>query len=67
VSEHLAYWAFGLALSAALTVAVGRSLVGERGAGVIPALCVFALLFGLLLGWAIDGYIAYVRFSAQRF
>jgi hypothetical protein len=25
------------------------------------------LLVGLLLGWAINGYIAYVRESAQRF
>jgi hypothetical protein len=50
-----------------MTVAVGRSLVAERGARVIPGLCAFALLFGLLIGWAIDGYIAYVRTSALRF
>jgi hypothetical protein len=58
---------FGLALSAALTVAVGRSFVIERGTKVIPALCVVALLFGLLLGWAINGYLAYLRSSAARF
>lgn len=67
MSERFTYWAFGIALSAALTVAVGRSLVAERGPKIVPALCAFALLFGLLLGWAIDGYIAYVRLSAQRF
>ena len=67
MSERLAYWVFGVALSAALTFAVGRSLVVERGPKVIPGLCAFALLFGLLLGWAIDGYIEYVRASGQRF
>jgi hypothetical protein len=58
---------FGLALSGALTFAVGRSLVAERGPRIVPVLCVVAVLFGLLLGWAINGYIAYVRLSAQRF
>jgi hypothetical protein len=67
VNERIAYWVFGLALSVALTAAFGRSLIAERGTRVIPGLCIFALLFGLLLGWAIDGYIAYVRASAQQF
>jgi hypothetical protein len=67
VGERLVYLVFGVALSAALTFAVGRSLVLERGPKIIPALCAFGLLFGLLLGWAIDGYIAYVRASTQRF
>lgn len=67
MSEPLAYWLFGVALSAALTFAVGKNLAIERGPKVIAALCAFALFFGLLLGWAINGYIAYVRASAQRF
>lgn len=65
MTERAAYWAFGLLLSGALTAAVGKTLVGEHGRKVIPALFAFALLFGLLLGWAIDGYIAYVRTSAE--
>jgi hypothetical protein len=56
-----------MALSAALTTAVSRGFVLERGRKVVPALCVFALVFGLLLGWAINGYLAYVRASAMRF
>jgi hypothetical protein len=60
----LAYWVFGILLSGALTVAVGRSLVAEHGRKWVPALCVFALLFGLLIGWAINGYIDYVNASA---
>jgi hypothetical protein len=67
MSERLAYWLFGIALSSAMTFAVGRSLIAERGAKVIPGLVAFALLFGLLAGWAINGYIAYVRASAVRF
>lgn len=67
MGERLVYSVFGVALSAALTFAVGRSLVLERGPKIIPALCAFGLLFGLLLGWAIDGYIAYVSASGQRF
>ncbi|HTA53349.1 MAG TPA: hypothetical protein VK755_01285 [Candidatus Acidoferrales bacterium] len=67
MSEPVAYWLFGVALSCALTFAVGRTFVAERGWKVIPALAAFALLFGLLVGWAINGYIAYVRASAVRF
>jgi hypothetical protein len=67
MSERLAYWLFGIALSSAMTVAVGRSLVAERGTKIIPALCAVALFFGLLIGWAINGYLAYVRASAVRF
>jgi len=67
MSEGLAYWLFGIALSAAFTVAVGRNLVAERGRKIVPALCAIALLMGLLIGWAINGYIAYVRASAQQF
>jgi hypothetical protein len=67
VTESLAYYVFGIALSAALTIAVGRSFVLERGPRVVPALCLFALLFGLMLGWAINGYLDYVRASALRY
>jgi hypothetical protein len=38
--------------------------MAEHGRKWLPALCVFALLFGLLLGWAINGYIDYVQASA---
>jgi hypothetical protein len=65
MTERVAYWIFGLLLSGALTAAVGKTLVSEHGRKVIPALCAFAVLLGLLLGWAIDGYIAYVQASAE--
>jgi hypothetical protein len=65
LSEAFAYWLFSLALSAAMTVAVGRNLVAEHGRRVIPILVVTAVCAGLLLGWALDGYIAYVRASAE--
>jgi hypothetical protein len=67
MSEAFAYYVFGVALSAALTTAVGQSLVRERGPKVLAVLCVFALLFGLLIGYAINGYLAYVRASAMRY
>jgi len=67
MSERLALWLFAIALSAALTFAVGRGLGLERGPKLTAGLCAVALLFGLLLGWAINGYIAYVRASAQTF
>lgn len=67
MSEAVAYYLFAIALSAALTAAIGKSFVLEHGRKVIPALCVTALLFGLLLGWAINGYLAYVRASALRY
>jgi hypothetical protein len=65
VNERLGYWLLGLALSGALTTAIGRTFVEDRGPKVIPILCAVALLLGLLFGWAIDGYVAYVRASAE--
>ena len=50
MSEPVAYWLFGVALSCALTFAVGRTLVAERGRNVIPALAAFALPSGYWLG-----------------
>ncbi len=66
MAEGLAYYIFGVALAGALTIAVGKSLVLEYGARIVPALFIFAVLFGVLVGWAIDGYIGYVRLSAGR-
>jgi hypothetical protein len=65
VNEQLVYLLFSVGLSAAITVAIGRNLVTERGRKVIPILVVIALCVGLLLGWALDGYIGYVRASAE--
>jgi uncharacterized membrane protein YciS (DUF1049 family) len=65
LSERVAYWIFSFALSAATTVAVGRNFITEHGRRVIPILVAIALCTGLLLGWALDGYIHYVRASAE--
>ncbi|HEX4013575.1 MAG TPA: hypothetical protein VHX17_06765 [Candidatus Cybelea sp.] len=67
MSERFAYWAFGFVLAASTTVAIGRNLVAEHGRRIVPGLALLAIVAGLLFGWAIDGYIQYVRASAQRF
>jgi NhaP-type Na+/H+ or K+/H+ antiporter len=64
VSESLPYWIFGMLLSFALTAAVGTPLVREHGRKLVPWLAVFTVLLGLVLGYAIASYIAYVRASA---
>jgi uncharacterized protein YqfA (UPF0365 family) len=63
--ERITYYLFSLALSAGITVAIGRNLAAERGRRVIPMLVVTALFVGLLLGWALNGFIDYVRLSAE--
>ena len=65
MSERLTYWLYGAALGAALTAAIGRPLVAERGAKIIPLLCAVGLGVMLLCGWALDGYIAYVHTSSE--
>ena len=65
MSERLAYWAFGFVLSGAMTVAIGRTLVAEHGRKIVPGLALVALVTGLLFGSAIDGYVQYIRASAQ--
>jgi hypothetical protein len=64
MTERIAYWTFGLLLGCALAAAIGRTLVAERGRGVIPAVAAGGVAAGLLLGWAINAYIDYVRASA---
>ncbi len=65
--ESVAYYLYGVALSAALALGVGRSLVATYGSKIVPLIGAAAVVFGLVLGWAITGYIAYVRASAMRF
>jgi len=65
--ESIAYYLYGLALSAALALGVGRSLVAAYGSRIVPLIGAAALILGIVLGWAITGYIAYVRASAMRF
>jgi hypothetical protein len=64
VTERIVLWLFGFALGVALAVAVGRALMANHGRKVIPGVCVSAVVLGLLLGWALNGYIDYVRASA---
>jgi hypothetical protein len=66
MGERIAYWIFGVALSSALTVAIGAPIVAQHGRRILPLLWAGALLFGLIFGWAIDGFIGYVRLSGQR-
>jgi hypothetical protein len=64
MTERIAYWIFGLLLGGAMATAIGRTFVAERGRGVIPAVAAGGVAAGLLLGWAINAYIDYVRASA---
>ena len=64
MNEEIAYWVFGFALSGAIAIAVGKPLVEERGRRVIPLVVAAALILGASLGWAINGYIDYVRSAA---
>jgi hypothetical protein len=57
------YWFFGLALSCAIAVAVGKQLVEDHGRRIVPLIAVGALIFGLLAGWALTRFIAYVQVS----
>lgn len=64
MTETIAYWVFGFALSGALAIALGKPLFEEHGRRVIPVVVVAAVVLGASLGWAINGYIDYVRTSA---
>ena len=63
MTEQIAYWIFGLGLGAAVAIAIGKPLVEERGRQLIPAVVAGGVVVGALLGWAINGYIDYVRSS----
>ena len=64
MTEAIAYWVFGIVLGGALVVQVGKPIVAERGKKALPALTAAGALLGVLLGWAINEYVAYVRASA---
>jgi hypothetical protein len=63
-TETAAYWIFGVALGGAIAIAIGKPLVEERGRRIIPLVVLGGALAGLFLGWALNGYIDYVRTSA---
>jgi drug/metabolite transporter (DMT)-like permease len=64
VTEQTAYWIFGFVLGGGIAIAVGKSFVDEHGRKAIPPIAAAALLLGASLGWALNAYIDYVRFSA---
>jgi hypothetical protein len=63
--DHLLYYAMGLAFGLALGIAVGLTLANEhRNRRILPLAIGISILFGLLLGYALDAYVAFVHASA---
>ncbi len=55
----------GFALAAMVCGALGGSLAAEHGrARVVPVAVVATIVLGAVLGWAINGWIAYSQASA---
>ena len=50
MTETIAYWVFGFALSGALAIALGKPLFEEHGRRVIPVVVVAAVVLGASLG-----------------
>lgn len=64
MTERILYWVFGLVLGCAASAAIAKPLIAERGRKVIPGFAAGGIGVGILLGWAINAYIDYVRASA---
>ncbi len=44
-------------------VAVGNGIVEDRGRKAVPYIAAVTLALGLLLGWALDAFLTYVKES----
>ena len=64
MTEAAVYWIFGLLLGGATALGIGKPLVAERGRKAVAPVAAGGLALGIVLGWAINAYIAYVRASA---
>ncbi len=67
LAQHLAFYAIGIVLGLALGAATGQQYVREHHGGRPPAsivawIGVGSLATGLVLGWAIDSFIAYQNY-----
>jgi NADH:ubiquinone oxidoreductase subunit 5 (subunit L)/multisubunit Na+/H+ antiporter MnhA subunit len=64
---HLLYGAVAFLIGGAIVAAIGQDLMKEHGRSrTLPAVCVAAVLFGLILAWAVNVYIDYVNASAAH-
>jgi hypothetical protein len=64
MTERIAYWVFALLLGGAAAYAIGKPMIAERGRRVVPALIAGGAAAALVIGWAINAYVDYVRASA---
>ncbi len=63
--DHLLYYGVGLAVGIAIGSAVGVTFAKEHhNRRLLPIALAISVLLGLLLGYAIDSYIAFVHASA---
>jgi hypothetical protein len=64
--DDLIWWAVGFVIGAAIVAAIGNSMVAERGRThrTVPILLASAIVTGLILGWALDAWIRFMRASA---
>ena len=61
----LFWWIAGMIVGAATAGMIGKSFVEEHGRKLIPLLVGLALVFGLVIGWALNAWIDYIHFTAN--
>jgi hypothetical protein len=67
MTAHVLYGAVGFLIGCAIVVAIGQDLIKEHGRSkVLPAICIAAVLVGLILAWSVNVYIDYVNASAMH-
>ena len=65
MSEHVLFWVAGMIVGCATAGMIGKGFVEERGRRLIPVFVALALVFGLVIGWALNAWVDYIHFTAS--
>jgi hypothetical protein len=65
LTTHAVFWIVGMLFGWALVAMIGKSFVEDRGPRLIPLFIGIALIFGLVMGWALSSWIDYIGFTAK--
>jgi hypothetical protein len=64
--EHLLYYALGLAIGIAVGTALGMTFAKEqRNRAMLPIMAAAGVVAGLLIGYALDTFAAFVHMTAS--
>ena len=57
------FWIVGMIAGGAIAAMIGKSFMDDRGRKSLPIFIVLGLVFGLVVGWALNAWNDYIHFT----